>query len=229
MNKVEGLHHLAIGTADIKIQIAYFTDVLGMELVALYWMHGVENTFHGFLRLNDESSLAFVQSPAFAQVPTTIGETHAGSPGGLCAPGSMQHLALKVQDEAELLAMQDRIRSRGVPVLGPIDHGFCKLIYFAGPENLTLELSYSTEAINGDAWIDPEVVALAGITAEELATYRNPARHEAEVPPRAQPELSGPGPHMQGYDAAAYERLMSMPDDVVLQKRSVTEPPVAVV
>ena len=56
MNKLEGLHHLAITTADIKTQIEFFTDKLGMELVALYWMHGVENTFHGFLRLNDESS-----------------------------------------------------------------------------------------------------------------------------------------------------------------------------
>ena len=36
MNKVEGLHHLAITTADIKAQIEFFTDKLGMELVALY-------------------------------------------------------------------------------------------------------------------------------------------------------------------------------------------------
>ena len=43
MNKIDGLHHLAICTADMKAQIAFFTDKLGMELVALYWMHGVEN------------------------------------------------------------------------------------------------------------------------------------------------------------------------------------------
>ena len=63
MNKIEGLHHIAICTANMKAQIEYFTDVLGMELVALYWMHGVPNTFHGFLRLNDESSIAFVRNP----------------------------------------------------------------------------------------------------------------------------------------------------------------------
>ena len=51
MNKVEGLHHSAICTADMKSQIEYFTDVLGMELVALYWMHGVDGHWHGFLRL----------------------------------------------------------------------------------------------------------------------------------------------------------------------------------
>jgi len=36
MAKPNGIHHFAICTADIKAQIEYFTDVLGMELVALY-------------------------------------------------------------------------------------------------------------------------------------------------------------------------------------------------
>jgi catechol 2,3-dioxygenase-like lactoylglutathione lyase family enzyme len=30
-----GVHHLAVSTADIKPQIEFFTDVLGCELVAL--------------------------------------------------------------------------------------------------------------------------------------------------------------------------------------------------
>ena len=69
MNKVQGLHHIAVSTADIKAQIEFFTDKLGMELVALYWMHGVENTWHGFLRLGDESSIAFVQNPDIESLP----------------------------------------------------------------------------------------------------------------------------------------------------------------
>ena len=67
MNKLNGLHHLAVCTSDIKTQIEFFTDVLGMELVALYWMHGVPNTFHGFLRMNDESCIALVQNPQIAE------------------------------------------------------------------------------------------------------------------------------------------------------------------
>src|SRR5215831_16662339 len=161
MNKIDGLHHLAICTADMKAQIGYFTDVLGMELVALYWMHGVPNTWHGFLRLNDESSIAFVQNPGVEKIPVELGKTHAGNPGADCARGVMQHVALRVKDHASLLAMRDRIRAKGVPVLGPLDHGFCQSIYFAGPENLSLELSYSVEAIDAEAWIDPDVVKLA--------------------------------------------------------------------
>ena len=82
MNKLTGLHHLAVCTSNIKAQIEFFTDVLGMELVALYWMHGVENTFHGFLRMNDESCVALVQNPQIGEVPVEVGVTHAGNPGG---------------------------------------------------------------------------------------------------------------------------------------------------
>ena len=106
-------------------------------------MHGVENTWHGFLRLNDESSIAFVCNPDIENIPRVLGESHAGNPGANCAGGAMQHLALKVSGQEELMAMRDRLRSKGVPVMGPLEHGMCCSIYFAGPENLALELSYS--------------------------------------------------------------------------------------
>ena len=133
MNKIDGLHHLAIATADMKEQIEFFTDKLGMELVALYWMHGVPNTWHGFLRLNDESSVAFVCNPDIGKVPVKLGETHAGNAGGNCARGTMQHVALRVKNHDELLAMRDRLRAKGVPVIGPMDHGFCRLHLFRRP------------------------------------------------------------------------------------------------
>ncbi len=229
MNRIDGLHHLAICTKDMKAQIEFFTDVLGMELVALYWMHGVPNTWHGFLRLNDESSVAFVHNPAIAEIPVELGKTHAGNPGAPSAPGTMQHVALRVQDEAALLAMRDRIRSRGVPVLGPLDHGVCKSIYFAGPENLSLELACSTAPIDAKAWIDPEVQALAGISAADLARYTRPTAFEDRAGAVRQPDLDGPGPHMANYpDPAAYRLLMSL-GDADLAGLVEREPPVKVV
>jgi catechol 2,3-dioxygenase-like lactoylglutathione lyase family enzyme len=216
MNKVQGLHHIAICTSNMKEQIAFFTDKLGMELQALYWMHGVENTCHGFLRLNDESSIAFVSNPDIEKIPVVLGGTHAGNPGANCAKGSMQHLALKVRDHEEMLALRDRLRKKGVPVMGPMDHGMCQSIYFAGPENLSLELSYSLEPINADAWCDPEVVEMAGISAEELARYKNPTSFEDEKGAVVQPELiASNGPHMTNYPDGAYEMIMGMPDDAM--------------
>ncbi|MCB1685410.1 MAG: VOC family protein [Pseudomonadales bacterium] len=226
MNKAEGLHHLAICTADMKAQIEFFTDKLGMELVALYWMHGVENTWHGFLRLNDESSIAFVSNPEIEKIPRVLGQSHAGNPGANSAGGTMQHLALKVKDNDELLDMRDRLRSKGVPVLGPIDHGFCCSIYFAGPENLSLEFSWSREAINAEAWIDPEVVALAGISAKELERFKHPAGFQGKGGKVAQPDVTKTaGPHMSNYPEGAYEKVMSVPDEAMLHSVE-SEPPV---
>lgn len=227
MNKIDGLHHLAICTADMKAQIEFFTDKLGMELVALYWMHGVANTWHGFLRLNDESCLAFVQNGDIGKIPVRLGETHAGNPGANCAPGTMQHVALRVKDDAELHALRDRLRAKGVPVIGPKDHGFCKSVYFAGPENLSLELSFSTEPINAEAWIDPEVVALAGIDAEELARYKRSSDFADQGGAVAQPGPDAPGPHMSNYPDGLYEKILATPDDVMLAS-SENEPPVKV-
>lgn len=224
MNRVEGLHHLALATANMKEQIEFFTDKLGMELVALYWMHGVENTWHGFLRLNDESSIAFVCNPDIENISVGIGETHAGHPGGNCARGTMQHLALRVKNHEELLAMRDRLRSKGVPVLGPTDHGFCVSIYFAGPEDLTLELSYSDAPIDHRTWIDPEVQALAGISDEELDRYTQSSDYADLGGAVTQPTLTSPGPHMT-MPEGMYEMALSAPDEFVWET-SQNEPPI---
>ncbi len=225
-NKVEGLHHLAVCTANMKEQIEFFTDKLGMELQALYWMHGVENTWHGFLRLNDESSIAFVCNPDIAEIPRVLGSSHAGNPGANSAGGTMQHLAMKVANHEELMNMRDRLRSKGVPVMGPIEHGLCQSIYFAGPENLSLELSYSNEPIDNEEWIDPEVVALAGISSEELDRYKNPAAYAGQGGSVAQPDVAtAPGPHMANYPEGAYEFIMGRSDEEVLNSVP-SDPPV---
>ncbi len=227
MNKVEGLHHLAVCTANMKEQIEFFTDKLGMELVALYWMHGVENTWHGFLRLNDESSIAFVCNPDIGEIPVTMGESHAGNPGANSARGTMQHLALRVKNHGELMAMRDRLRSKGVPVLGPMDHGFCVSIYFAGPEKLSLELSYSEAPIDVRAWVDPEVQALAGISDEDLARYTKSSDFSDQGGAIQNPGPDAPGPHMTYPTPERYAAVIGTPDEVIWEN-SENQPPVQV-
>lgn len=225
MTQPNGVHHLAITTADIKTQIDYFNDVLGCELVALYWMHGVQGAWHGFMKLNDASYVAFVQMDGIKDIEPIPGVTHAGNGGGTSAAGTMQHVAFNVNTYDDLLAMRDRIRSRGVNVMGPIHHGMCDSIYFGGPEGLTLEIATSTEAIDGNHWIDPEVVGLANIDAEELARFRAPAAFERPAEPIANPPIDPNKPHMV-YPPAVYQAIMSMPDDDLAERFSVTEPPV---
>jgi catechol 2,3-dioxygenase-like lactoylglutathione lyase family enzyme len=228
MIRCNGVHHLAISTGDIKAQIQFFNDVLGMELVALYWMHGVEGAWHGFLKLDDHSYIAFVQTPAIGKIERQLGVSHSGSPGSPSAGGTMQHLAFNVDSLDELLAFRDRIRTRGLTVVGPIHHGLCDSIYFAGPEDLSLEIATSEKAIDGRAWIDPEVVALANISPAELARFRKPEPLSLTGGTRAQPAIDKSKPYMRGWPPGVYEHLAALPDGEFTERMSETEPPVKI-
>jgi catechol 2,3-dioxygenase-like lactoylglutathione lyase family enzyme len=227
MGLANGVHHLALMTKDIKAQIEFFTDVLGAELKALYWMHGVEGAWHGFLKLNDHSYLAFVQTPDVAGIEPVVGVSHAANPGAPSAGGTMQHLAFNVNNMDELLAMRDRIRSRGINIYGPLDHGMCHSIYFAGPEGMNLEVSFSEVGIDERAWIDPEVVQLAGISADELARYVTPPQFASQGGGVAQPPIDPTKPHAK-FPEPVYKFLMGSPDALITEKLSVPEPPVKV-
>jgi catechol-2,3-dioxygenase len=56
-------------------------------------------------------------------------------------PAWVQHIALKVADEAALLAAKAHIEGCGVEVLGPTHHGIFKSIYFFDPNGHRLELA----------------------------------------------------------------------------------------
>jgi catechol 2,3-dioxygenase-like lactoylglutathione lyase family enzyme len=173
MSLPNGVHHLALATRDVKAQLDFFTEVIGMELVALYWMHGCENTVHAFVKMGETTTIAFVQAPEMKDIEPHLGVSHPGFVAGNVAPGAMQHLALNVDSEADLMAMRDRIRARGHWVMGPADHGFCKSIYLVAPEGIMLEFSTWT-GLDTDEWIDPEVVEHCGLNTADIARYRKP-------------------------------------------------------
>jgi catechol 2,3-dioxygenase-like lactoylglutathione lyase family enzyme len=224
MTRPQGIHHLALSTADMKTQLQFFTEVLGMELVALFWMHGVKDAWHSFLKLNDQSFLSFVYMPANSDVACELGRSHAANAGGASAGGTMQHVALRVKDEAEVLRMRDRIRSHGVPVFGHLDHGMCKSIYFAGPEGLNLEIACTGE-LEPEAWLDPEVVALAGISADELMRMTSPPLFAPGKSPVPQPEPDHTKPRPI-YPDDIYAKMLRMTDEQYTSRFSVPEPPV---
>jgi catechol 2,3-dioxygenase-like lactoylglutathione lyase family enzyme len=209
----------------MKGQLEFWCHVLGCPLKALYWMHGVNGVFHGFVELAPDSYVAFVQHP---DNPKDIeyGVTHAGNAGAPVTVGSMQHVALHVDTLDEVLAMRDRIRHHGVQVIGPIDHGFIQSMYFAGPEGLTLEICCGS-AIDARAWVDPEVVGLCDISPQEVAALEDPAPFERPADPVPQPPTDPTQPQMH-YPPALYERIISMPDQQMWETASEPTPPVAV-
>lgn len=225
MIKPNGVHHIAIMTADIKAQIAFFSDVLGCKLSAIFDMHGVPGAFHAFVHLNDHCYFSFVQMDAIAEIPSTIGITHAGTGAGKAAAGVMQHLAFNVDTVEDLLAMRDRIRRKGVNVMGPINHGVCHSIYFAGPEGLTLEVATSEQEMDQAKWIDPKVLERVGITADEAERFKSPDSYGGEGGSVKQPPIDPDKPH-QAYPPEVYQALMAMPDEQLGAMISYEKPPV---
>jgi catechol 2,3-dioxygenase-like lactoylglutathione lyase family enzyme len=218
------VNHLAIATGDMKAQLEFFCDVLGLPLKALYWMHGVAGTYHGFVELSPDSYIAFVQHPENSTV-IEWGMSHSGSPTGPVTVGAMQHVAFHVDTFDDLLAMRDRVRDRGIQVMGPIDHGFCQSMYFAGPEGLSLEVACGS-GIDERAWIDPEVVALCGVSEVELDALKHPADFTPPKRPVAQPAFDPDKPHM--HPAQRYQRAMAVSDEDIWNNASETHPPVQI-
>jgi catechol 2,3-dioxygenase-like lactoylglutathione lyase family enzyme len=173
-----GVNHVAYCTRDMKAQLEFFTDVVGLELKGLFWMHGVEGAIHAFLRLNDDCCFSFVQTADADEREPVQGLTYPSWGGDAVAWGTLQHIALNVEDEAALVAMQDRIRAKGHQVSDPIPHGFCTSIYMKAPENILLEFSTMVRDF-GEEEMDPEVVAKVGISSEELARMTGRAPVEA--------------------------------------------------
>lgn len=225
MIKINGIHHIAVMSGDIKKHIEFFSDVMGCKLSAIFDMHGVPGAFHAFMHMNDRSYFSIVQTPETGDIPIELGKTHAGTGATPSAPGTMQHLAFNVDSEADLLNMRDRIRKKGVNVIGPIDHGLCKSIYFAGPDQLTLEVACSEAEIDQEAWIDPAVLEKAGISAEEAEAYKNPDAYAGDGGSVAQPPYDPEKPH-QAYPEEMYQKMLAAPDEVITASASYAEPPV---
>jgi catechol 2,3-dioxygenase-like lactoylglutathione lyase family enzyme len=218
-----GINHLALATRDIKGVLTYFNEVLGMPLIALYWMHGLDHMVHGFMKLSDSSSLAFVFGPNITD-DVEIGQTHSGNAANGCAKGAMQHLAFNVDSKEDLLAMRDRIRSRNIHCFGPVEHGFCDSIYFAGPENTTLEVCCNTGE-DVTQWIDPEVVEYTGISDAELQKLMNPAAYERPAEPVPQPTLDSGSEYCMVYPEDEYAMMVSLTDEALIDATREIDPP----
>ena len=225
MTRPTGINHLAIMTDDFHGQLEFFTQVLGLPLVALYDMHGAEGALHAFVELAPGSYVAFAQVPGVEEVAPELGVTHAGHGGGVSAPGTMQHVAFDVVDDDTMLGLRDRLRANGIAVFGPIDHGMCRSMYFAGPEGLTLEATTASEPIDPAQWIDPAVFERAGVSAADVERFRAPVPFERPSEPVAQPAFDPERPRM-GYPDDAYRFMLTLSDDVIAESASVPDPPV---
>ena len=136
---IKSLHHVAYRCKDAKQTAEFYSKVLGLEYAMAMAEDRVPSTgeqspyMHIFFRMHDGSYVAFFELPESPEMDRDRN-----------TPAWVQHLALRVADEAALLRNKARIEAHGVEVLGPVDHGICKSIYFFDPNGHRLELAVDT-------------------------------------------------------------------------------------
>jgi catechol 2,3-dioxygenase-like lactoylglutathione lyase family enzyme len=131
------LSHVAYITHDTSATVAFYTTLLGMDLVAAVMDDSIPSTgdpvpyFHSFFRMSDGSTIAFFEAP---ELPPPAGHTHP-------AYNIFQHIALSVDSPATVDAWHRWLISNGVEVVGPVDHKIIYSIYFYDPNGIRLELT----------------------------------------------------------------------------------------
>jgi glyoxylase I family protein len=168
--QIERFHHVAYRCADAKATVEFYGKVLGMEFLLAIAEDRVPSTkepdpyMHIFLDAGGGNILAFFElpnSPPMGRDENT--------------PAWVQHIALKVADEAALLEAKRRVEATGQEVIGPIDHAIFQSIYFRDPSGHRLELAYDTVT----AEQLQKLKAVAPAMLEEWARTKRPPRHAA--------------------------------------------------
>jgi catechol 2,3-dioxygenase-like lactoylglutathione lyase family enzyme len=169
------LSHVAYITHDTEATVAFYTDVLGMELVNAVLDDKIPSTgdpvpyFHSFFRMSDGSTVAFFEAP---ELPPPAGSTHP-------AYDVFQHLALQVDSTGEVDRWQTWLVDQGVEVLGPVDHKIIYSIYFHDPNGLRLEITANVDP----TWNDQGERAHASLAewSQVKATARESGRDMVSV------------------------------------------------
>ncbi|MBL4823432.1 MAG: VOC family protein [Colwellia sp.] len=170
MINIEKIHHVAYRCKDAKETTIWYKDKLNMDLVLAIAENEVPSTkapdpyMHIFLNAGNENVLAFFEipnSPDMGRDENT--------------PAWVQHLALRVESLEALISAKAELESKGVDVLGPVNHGIFKSIYFFDPSGHRLELATNT----GTAEQFKELNKVSAAMVEEWSQTKRAPRHAA--------------------------------------------------
>jgi glyoxylase I family protein len=167
---LRGVHHVAYRCKDAKQTVEFYQEMLGAKYTIAFAEDHVPSTgaydpyMHVFIDIGGGNILAFFELP---EQPDMARDSNT--------PEWVQHLALKVDNEATLLAAKARLTERGVDVLGPTDHGIFRSIYFFDPNGHRLELTHNTGTPDEQA----ELERVAPLMLEEWSRTKKAPQHAA--------------------------------------------------
>jgi catechol 2,3-dioxygenase-like lactoylglutathione lyase family enzyme len=133
------IHHVAYRCKDAKETVEFYQRVMNMDFKLAIAENEVPSTkapdpyMHVFLDAGSGNVLAFFELPNSPEM---------GRDGN--TPEWVQHIAFEVEDMDSLLAAKAHIEGEGIEVLGPVNHGIFKSIYFFDPNGHRLELAANT-------------------------------------------------------------------------------------
>ena len=133
------IHHVAYRCHDAKETVEFYQRVLNMDFQLAIAENEVPSTkepdpyMHVFLDAGMGNVLAFFElpnSPKMGRDDQT--------------PIWVQHIAFEVESLEALIEAKSHIESQGLDVLGPVNHGIFKSIYFFDPNGHRIELAAHT-------------------------------------------------------------------------------------
>lgn len=164
------IHHVAYRCMDAKETVDFYQRVLNMGFVLAIAEDEVPSTkepdpyMHVFLDAGMGNVLAFFELPnsdAMGRDDNT--------------PEWVQHIAFEVKDYDALVLAKAHIESEGLEVLGPVNHGIFKSIYFFDPNGHRIELAANT----GTPEQMKKLHEVAPAMIEEWAVTKRAPRHAA--------------------------------------------------
>ena len=151
-----GFHHVALATHDTAATHAFYTEVMGFDLVKVVsaptpgehggWSkHFFYSTDPGRGTSTDNGMIAFweIHDPMIGEDYTVDINTTAG------LPWWVNHIAFDAPTMADLERHRERWRTHGHHVL-EINHEFCISIYTRDPSGNMVEFCHSTRAFTDD-------------------------------------------------------------------------------
>lgn len=159
------LNHVAYITHDTSATVAFYTEMLGMELVAAVMDDKIPSTgdpvpyFHSFFKMADGSTVAFFEAPS---LPPACAVTHP-------AYNIFQHIALQVATRDTVDEWREWLVGNGIDVIGPVNHGIIYSIYFYDPNGIRLELTTALDP----TWNSQPEAARASLAEWELSKATN--------------------------------------------------------
>lgn len=170
MINLKRFHHVAYRCIDAKETVDWYKQHLNMELTVAIAENEVPSTkapdpyMHIFLDAGMGNVLAFFEIPNSPEMGRDEN-----------TPQWVQHIALEVEDVDALVAAKEELQAKGIEVLGPVNHGVFKSIYFFDPNGHRLELAANT----GTAEQYQELKRVAPLMIEEWSQTKKAPTHAA--------------------------------------------------